>query len=595
MRIIKSFVTAAVFLLALESLTSAEMTGMSLQERRSQSDAVVIGTIEEVHQTDVAIGGNITHWLATCRVERYIIGPKIHNPNTEEGKEVSIIYVMFKKVPHFLSPHELVVRKELVEGKRYLLFLKEAVPRDDRDLRNFYEMVTLYHGAFEAGQDYFVHDENDPQYPGGVKVSFEDIVQRVSPSDESFVDIRDEVNRLLSEDELRMKERLIALSRGEGAVADLKVELMDGGMLRHRGDTIANGKIVSQIWDLAVPPKSEERAVTDREIRQLLRTLIEHQYWTFQGTQFVPDAPGFMFRFHYKDLPPIEYRCETHEYEPSAQLSAIRSVWLSFVSGASPQDPVFSPKGEQVKATQPLTLTIQTAKEVYEQGESINIEASIKNSANDTAKIYSPAYWGVSEITVTNSKGVAMKPRGVKVKRASFEPFLTIPPQSSVAHTFDNLTWFHCGGVWQFADDARLPPDTYKIYVAIAGMPKCAGARYQETSLKGTLVSDTITIEVRDQGKPGLPALLDMEAFPEQYRDAARAVAASVADAGEDPKEFYAQVEPKDSSRLLVFHLWHRSAFEPQNIGMLGNPGGKCRDVWYDMDSRKATKTLFWQ
>ncbi len=139
----------------------------------------------------------------------------------------------------------------------------------------------------------------------------------------------------LSEDELRMKERLIALSRGEGAVTDLRVELMDGGRLRHRGDTIANGKIVSQIWDLAVPPKSEERAVTDKEIRQLLRTLIEHQYWTFQGTQFVPDAPWFMFRFHYKDLSPIEYRCDAHEYEPSAQLSAIRSAWLSFVSGQS--------------------------------------------------------------------------------------------------------------------------------------------------------------------------------------------------------------------------------------------------------------------
>ena len=587
MRIIKSFVTAAVFLLALESLTSAEMTVMSLQERMRRSDVVAIGDILESRNTGVIEETGVERWMAICRLKQ-IFKENFTQKLQKIPSDGFNIHISFIQIPT-RTPLPL----KLTEGKKYLLFLKETGSQGKGQI--VYGMITDLHGAFEAGQDYFVHDENDPQYPGGVKVSFEDIVQRVSPSDESFVDIRDEVNRLLSEDELRMKERLIALSRGEGAVADLKAELMDGGMLRHRGDTIANGKIVSQIWDLAVPPKSEERAVTDKEIRQLLRTLIEHQYWTFQGTQFVPDAPGFMFRFHYKDLPPIEYRCETHEYEPSAQLSAIRSVWLSFVSGASPQDPVFSPNGEQVKATQPLTLTIQTVKEVYEQGESINIEASIKNSANDTAKIYSPAYWGVSEITVTNSKGVAMKPRGVKVKRASFEPFLTIPPQSSVAHTFDNLTWFHCGGVWQFADDARLPPDTYKIYVAIAGMPKCAGARYQETSLKGTLVSDTITIEVRDQGKPGLPALLDMEAFPEQYRDAARAVAASVADAGEDPKEFYAQVEPKDSSRLLVFHLWHRSAFEPQNIGMLGNPGGKCRDVWYDMDSRKATKTLFWQ
>ncbi len=55
------------------------------------------------------------------------------------------------------------------------------LPRDDRDLRNFYEMFTLYHGAFEAGQDHFVHDEKSPEYPAAVKMPFEEIVRRVSP------------------------------------------------------------------------------------------------------------------------------------------------------------------------------------------------------------------------------------------------------------------------------------------------------------------------------------------------------------------------------------------------------------------------------
>ncbi len=78
-------------------------------------------------------------------------------------------------------PGEKVAPIKLTEGKRYILFLKKAVPRDSRDAKNVYEMITPYHGAFEAGQNYFVHDEENPKYPAAVKMSFEEIVRRVSP------------------------------------------------------------------------------------------------------------------------------------------------------------------------------------------------------------------------------------------------------------------------------------------------------------------------------------------------------------------------------------------------------------------------------
>lgn len=203
MRIIKSFVAAAVFLLALESLTSAEMTGMSLQERRSQSDAVVVGTIEEVHQTDAGVGGQfpppVTHWLATCRVERYIIGPKIHNPNVEEAKAVRLIRIAFE---HRLQKPMLV---KLVAGKKYLLFLKETGP-------NEYEMITPYHGALEAGQDYFFHDEQNPEYPQAVKMSFEEIVQRVTQKNPASVDIREQLDAATSYWYAYFREKML----GEG-------------------------------------------------------------------------------------------------------------------------------------------------------------------------------------------------------------------------------------------------------------------------------------------------------------------------------------------------------------------------------------------
>jgi len=147
--------------------------------------------------------------------------------------------------------------------------------------------------------------------------------------------------RELSDDELRMKEQLIALSQGEGSVADLRIELSDGsGMAASRSYLIADGKIVKRGWGSpGSPEQHDERAVTDDEVRKLLRELVERKYWTFQGTQFIPDNNMFLFRFYYKELQYVDYRCDVDEYEPSQQRSAIRSVLLNFVLGASPAEP----------------------------------------------------------------------------------------------------------------------------------------------------------------------------------------------------------------------------------------------------------------
>jgi hypothetical protein len=83
--------------------------------------------------------------------------------------------------------------------------------------------------------------------------------------------------------------------------------------------------------------------------------------------------------------------------------------------------------------------------------------------------------------------------------------------------------------------------------------------------------------------------------FPAEYLEAARTVAASLEEQGESARAFSAEVEPKENGRILVFHLWHENAFEPQHRNTVGNPGGKCRDVLYDATRRKVTQTLFWQ
>src|SRR5207302_10152892 len=63
------------------------------------------------------------------------------------------------------------------------------------------------------------------------------------------------------------------------------------------------------------------------------------------------------------------------------------------------------------------------------------------------------------------------------------------------------------------------------------------------------------------------PALVDTAAFPADCQEAVNAVALSISAGGEDPKKFFATVEHEKGGRVLVFHLWHSSAFEVLNRG----------------------------
>lgn len=105
--------------------------------------------------------------------------------------------------------------------------------------------------------------------------------------------------------------------------------------------------------------------------------------------------------------------------------------------------------------------------------------------------------------------------------------------------------------------------------------------------------------EVASQRK--LPSPADAEAFPADQRDAARAVADALKEAGEKPVEFHAKVESKEGGKIFEFHLWHESAFEAKlraaaKGGLLaGNPGGKCRTAYYDTERKRVTQMGAWQ
>ena len=95
-----------------------------------------------------------------------------------------------------------------------------------------------------------------------------------------------------------------------------------------------------------------------------------------------------------------------------------------------------------------------------------------------------------------------------------------------------------------------------------------------------------------------LPSPADTQAFPAIQQEAARAVAARLEKDGEKPREFHAAVSSEEVSNVLVFHLWHDSAFvELAKAGGFfpGNPGGKCLDVHYDLKSKNVTHVYGWQ
>jgi hypothetical protein len=89
---------------------------------------------------------------------------------------------------------------------------------------------------------------------------------------------------------------------------------------------------------------------------------------------------------------------------------------------------------------------------------------------------------------------------------------------------------------------------------------------------------------------------LNMDNTPELFKDAVRAVIDELVKTEENPEEFYIQFPEKPANEpVIILNLWHKSAFDKINNGKAGNPGGKCRDIYYDIQQHKIIKVLFWQ
>ena len=91
------------------------------------------------------------------------------------------------------------------------------------------------------------------------------------------------------------------------------------------------------------------------------------------------------------------------------------------------------------------------------------------------------------------------------------------------------------------------------------------------------------------------PPLVNSAAFASEHREALSAVIGFIVQKGEDPLDFFAEVTRSPNKDELVFRLWHADTFNPQVTKVIGNPGGKNRDVYYDINGRKVARMVFWQ
>jgi hypothetical protein len=89
---------------------------------------------------------------------------------------------------------------------------------------------------------------------------------------------------------------------------------------------------------------------------------------------------------------------------------------------------------------------------------------------------------------------------------------------------------------------------------------------------------------------------LNVNEAPELYRESVCAVIHELRKTREYPGDFFVQFPeiPTDDS-VIIINLWHKSALEAVHSDIPGNPGGKCRDMYYDTRSRTVVKVQFWQ
>lgn len=131
-------------------------------------------------------------------------------------------------------------------------------------------------------------------------------------------------------------------------------------------------------------------------------------------------------------------------------------------------------------------------------------------------------------------------------------------------------------------------------------------------TLLATSASAQLTIEGRDNGvkKADITAeslelvqLSDISSFPTEEQAMWKVALQWIESKGESADEYYAKIDStKSTAGETQILLYHKTAFkvltDAQNHGittMKGNPGGKCKTLFYNTSSKKVEKEWWWQ
>ena len=101
-------------------------------------------------------------------------------------------------------------------------------------------------------------------------------------------------------------------------------------------------------------------------------------------------------------------------------------------------------------------------------------------------------------------------------------------------------------------------------------------------------------MQVRTPGDVNAKSLDEIQ-YPVEIRPIIRAVTEELRKQKEDPDDFFAQVHTSSIESVVRVSLWHKDAFSLWHYRDSGNPGGKCRDMYFDQRSTTIEETLLWK
>ncbi len=96
----------------------------------------------------------------------------------------------------------------------------------------------------------------------------------------------------------------------------------------------------------------------------------------------------------------------------------------------------------------------------------------------------------------------------------------------------------------------------------------------------------------------GYILLTNLSAFPKKYQNGTLAVIERLKQDKENPEDYYVRIKEAEefNTNTIIISLIHKDTFNQENnVIKMGNPSGKDREIYYNLDLKKFVKELFYQ